>query len=132
MNDVNDKLIEGLEEAKKKIADLEDDLATQVGHTEMIRNNHCKVSIVNDLTDIDANGTMLSFDRLQDVPKQVRISDYTYAFIKDKTGFGLWIWNEDDWGEVSDLTMVYMFEYQAIKSYAVAIGWITEEQDLFI
>ena len=126
MNDVNDKLIEGLEEAKERISELQEQ------NRVLINESRNDVSIVNDLTDIDANGTMLSFDRLQDVPKQVRISDYTYAFIKDKTGFGLWIWNEDDWGEVSDLTMVYMFEYQAIKSYAVAIGWITEEQDLFI
>ena len=72
------------------------------------------------------------FTRLQDVPKQIKISDYTYAFIKDKAGFELWIWNEDQWNTVSDLTGVYVFEYQEIKSYMVAIGMITEDQDLFI
>ena len=85
------------------------------------------VSIVNDLTDIVGD-----FELLQSIPNQVIISDYNYAFIKDKTGFGLWVWSGDDWNEVSDLTMVYVFEYQEIKSYAVAIGWITEDEDLFI
>ena len=85
------------------------------------------ISIVNELTDL-----MGDFERIQDIPKQIRISDYHYAFIKDKAGFGLWIWNEDQWNEVSDLTGVYVFEYQEIKSYAVAIGWITGKQDLFI
>ena len=85
------------------------------------------VSIVNDLTDLVGD-----YERLQDVPKQIRISDYTYAFIKNKSAFGLMVWNEDQWNELSDLTGIYVFEYQEIKSYAVAIGWITEDQDLFI
>ena len=82
-----------------------------------------RVSIVNELSDCE---------RMQDIPKQIRISDYTYAFLKDKGGFSLMVWSGDDWNQVEDLTMVYVFEYQEIKSYAVAIGWITEDQDLFI
>ena len=129
MNDVNDKLIEGLEEQRKRIADLEDDLATQVGHTEMIRNNHCKVSIVNDWTDMCADDKP---------PKMIKVDDWYYAFIKDEHGYALWINDENDdlspstWGEVSDLTGVPVWVYQELKSYAVAIGWKTEDQDLFI
>ena len=76
---------------------------------------------------------------MQDIPKQIRISDYTYAFIKTEGNvvgtqkiddICLWIWNEDQWNEVSDLTGVYVFEYQELKSYAVAVGMITEEEDL--
>ena len=89
------------------------------------------ISIVNDLTDL-----VCDFERMQDIPKQIRISDYTYAFIKfykvHKAGFELWIWNEDQWNTVSDLTGVYVFEYQELKSYAVAVGMITEDEDLFI
>tara|TARA_R110002074_G_scaffold109465_7_gene236048 strand:+ start:157 stop:432 length:276 start_codon:yes stop_codon:yes gene_type:complete len=86
-----------------------------------------RVSIVNELTDLVGD-----CERMQDIPKQIRISDYTYAFLKDKGGFSLMVWSGDDWNQVEDLTMVYVFEYQEIKSYAVAIGWITEDQDLFI
>ena len=92
------------------------------------------VSIVNDLNEL-----MGAYERLGDVPKQIRISDYTYAFIKDYTSkvvdggnIALWIWAEDEWNEVSDLTCMYVWEYQEIKSYAVAVGMITRDQDLFI
>ena len=134
MNDVNDKLIEGLEEQRKRIADLEDDLATQVGHTEMIRNNHCKVSIVNDSTDMTASDIP---------PKQIKVGDYHYAFVEDNeksfdvsyegNNICLWLQTEDVvWIEVSDLTELKVWEYQEIKSYAVAVGMIKEEEDLFI
>ena len=139
MNDVNDKLIEGLEEAKIKIAELENELEGNNVIYKMAMKSIQKVSIVND---------MLTFDGF--VPKkQIFIGSYYYAFIQDKDcrhfretihskGFTLWINNENDdisgnvWGEVSDLTELKVWEYQEIKSYAVAIGWIAEEEDLFI
>ena len=86
------------------------------------------VTIVNDWTD------MCSADI---PPKQIQISDYYYAFVHDENGFELWIKMENnndgnDWGGVSDLTELKIWEYQEIKSYAVAIGWIKGNQDLFI
>ena len=86
------------------------------------------VTILNDWTDMCA----------ADIPpKQIQISDYYYAFVHDKNGFELWIKMENnndgnDWGGVSDLTELKIWEYQEIKSYAVAIGWIKGNQDLFI
>ena len=68
--------------------------------------------------------------KLGDVPKQIIIGDYIYAFVEDE-GLALWIFNVDSWVEVSDLTDVPVWVYQEIKSYAVAIGWIKENQDLF-
>ena len=101
-----------------------------MSNKEEIKELKNDVSIVNDLTDMVGD-----FERIEDIPKQIRISDYIYAFVKTGDGhnpFGLWIWNEDQWNEVSDLTGVYVFEYQELKSYAVAVGMITEDQDLFI
>ena len=85
------------------------------------------VSIVNDWTD--------TYD--DDVPpKQIQISDYYYAFVEDKNGFELWVKSyndkDEDWVVVSDLTGIYVFEYKIIHKYAVAIGWIDEDKDLFI
>ena len=87
-----------------------------------------KVSIVNDWTDMCADDVP---------PKQIQISDYYYAFVEDENGFELWIKMENnndgnDWGGVSDLTELKIWEYQEIKSYAVAIGWIDEDKDIFI
>ena len=87
-----------------------------------------KVSIVNDWTDMCADDVP---------PKQIQISDYYYAFVEDENGYELWIKMENnndgnDWGQVSDLTELRVWEYQEIKSYAVAIGWINEDEDLFI
>ena len=87
-----------------------------------------KISIVNNNTDIMSAGDLT---RLGDVPKQIIIGDYIYAFVEDE-GLALWIFNVDSWGEVSDLTDVPVWVYQEIKSYAVAIGWINEDEDLFI
>ena len=87
------------------------------------------VSIVNDWTDMCADDKP---------PKMIKIDDWYYAFIKDEHGYALWINDENDdlspntWGEVSDLTGVPVWVYQELKSYAVAIGWKTEDQDLFI
>ena len=85
-----------------------------------------KTSIVNEVN--NDNWTNLCA-RME---KQIQISDYRYAFVKDKDGYGLSIWLENNWAEVSDLTELKVWEYQKIKSYAVAIGWIKEDQDLFI
>ena len=82
-----------------------------------------KVSIVNNWTDYNGDGIP---------PKQIQISDYRYAFVEDEDGYGLYVWSENGWGQVSDLTEVKVWEYQEIKSYAVAIGWIDEDKDLFI
>ena len=115
--DEKDRLIRKLTEKQEVLSDA--------------RELMLKVSIVNELTDFVGD-----YERMQDIPKQIRISDYTYAFIKfykvHKAGFELWIWNEDQWNTVSDLTGVYVFEYQELKSYAVAVGMITEDEDLFI
>ena len=121
------------EQAKYDVEEIKDN---NVLYTECLEKEIAElkkdVSIVNKPTDLVGD-----CERMQDIPKQIKISDYTYAFLKDKEssrerGFSLMVWSGDDWNEVSDLTMVYVFEYQEIKSYAVAIGWITEEQDLFI
>ena len=94
-----------------------------------------KVSIVNANYDMANIG---DFTRLQDVPKQIRISDYNYAFVQNENAsgrfesIGLWVWSGEDWVEVTDLTGIYVFEYKAIHKYAVAIGWIDEDKDLFI
>ena len=94
-----------------------------------------KVSIVNANYDMANVG---DFTRLQDVPKQIRISDYNYAFVQNENAsgrfesIGLWVWSGDDWVEVTDLTGIYVFEYKIIHKYAVAIGWIDEDKDLFI
>ena len=86
-----------------------------------------KVSIVNDWADMCADDVP---------PKQIQISDYYYAFVEDKNGFELWVKSyndkDEDWVTVSDLTELRVWEYQEIKSYAVAIGWINEDEDLFI
>ena len=87
-----------------------------------------KISIVNNNTDMMSAGDLT---RLGDVPKQIIIGDYIYAFVEDE-GLALWIFNVDSWVEVSDLTDVPVWVYQEIKSYAVAIGWIDEDKDLFI
>ena len=96
-------------------------------------------SMVNDWTDMC----------YADIPaKRIFINDDHYAFVKDKeeaTGastFALWVYQSgvgvedtecaDDWCEVSDLTGVPVWVYQELKSYAVAIGWKTDDQDLFI
>ena len=94
-----------------------------------------KASIVNANYDMANIG---DFTRLQDVPKQIRISDYNYAFVQNENAsgrfesIGLWVWSGDDWVEVTDLTGIYVFEYKIIHKYAVAIGWIDEDKDLFI
>ena len=87
-----------------------------------MKNN--RVSIVNDWNNIG----------IDDVPpKQIQISDYYYAFVEDENGYELWVKNNcEGWVVVSDLTELKIWEYQEIKSYAVAIGWINENEDLFI
>ena len=94
-----------------------------------------KASIVNANYDMANVG---DFTRLQDVPKQIRISDYNYAFVQNENAsgrfesIGLWVWSGEDWVEVTDLTGIYVFEYKIIHKYAVAIGLIDEDKDLFI
>ena len=88
-----------------------------------------KVSIVNNNSDMMSAGDLT---KLGDVPKQIAIGDYIYAFVDNDEELALWIFNVDSWVEVSDLTDVPVWVYQEIKSYAVAIGWIDEDKDLFI
>ena len=88
-----------------------------------------KVSIVNNNSDMMSEGDLT---KLGDVPKQIVIGDYIYAFVDNDEELALWIFNVDSWVEVSDLTDVPVWVYQEIKSYAVAIGWIDEDKDLFI
>ena len=88
-----------------------------------------KVSIVNNNSDMMSTGDLT---KLGDIPKQIVIGDYIYAFVDNDEELALWIFNVDSWVEVSDLTDVPVWVYQEIKSYAVAIGWIDEDKDLFI
>ena len=150
MNDINDKLIEGLEEYKIKVAKLEARMqkeldykvkkARQITKLEeelkekdliihAIKTDQVsyKVDIVNDWTDMTASDIP---------PKQIKVSEYIYAFVdglNSRNDICLWIQTEDvSWMEVSDLTELKVWEYQEIKSYAVAVGMIKEEEDLFI
>ena len=130
--DVNDKLIEGLQEAKGKVDKLkeqlkEKDLIIQAIKTDQVK---YKVDIVNDT---------FGGDMVADVPKKmIKVGDYHYAFVKDSGDCELWINNDNDnisdncWGEVSDLTELRVWEYQELKSYAVAVGMVKEHEDLFI
>ena len=102
---------------------LEMDSETNEQRSSNYKGGMNKVSIVNNWTDY--NGV----DGIP--PKQIQISDYRYAFVEDD-GYGLFVWSENGWGQVSDLTELRVWEYQEIKSYAVAIGWINEDEDLFI
>ena len=150
MNDINDKLIEGLEEYKIKVAKLEARMqkeldykvkkARQITKLEeelkekdliihAIKTDQVsyKVDIVNDWTDMTASDIP---------PKQIKVGEYIYAFVdglNSRNDICLWIQTEDvSWMEVSDLTELKVWEYQEIKSYAVAVGMIKEEEDLFI
>ena len=173
MNDVDDKLIEGLEEQRKRIATLEariekyadfkvkqsqkltqkdeqlkncdtligelnkkieeKDLIIHAIKTDQVS---YKVDIVNNWYD-DSCWKDTSGKYPQ---KMIQISEVMFAFIKDGVGdhiklnrISLWSRAEaNDWCEVSDLTELRIWEYQEIKSYAIAVGMIKEEEDLFI
>ena len=85
------------------------------------------VSIVNYLTDMVGDGK-----QIEDVPKQIRVGACNYAFVRGDVGLELWVWAEDQWCQVSDLTCMRVWQYQEIKSYAVAVGMVEEDEDLFI
>ena len=157
MNDINDKLIEGLEEYKIKVELLQErevswtkeivDKDKQIDNTNKyvkelkeelkekdliihaIKTDQVsyKVDIVNDWTDMTASDIP---------PKQIKVSEYIYAFVdglNSRDEICLWLQTEDvTWIEVSDLTELKVWEYQEIKSYAVAVGMIKEDEDLFI
>ena len=85
------------------------------------------VSIVNDMLDC------MNADVGPD--KVILIIKVMFAFVTSSggTSISLLSKNEDtDWVDVSDLTELKVWEYQEIKSYDVAVGMITEDQDLFI
>ena len=127
MNDVNDKLIEGLEEAKKKIDEKDKLIAKLENKLKELNGLHCfpKVTIVNDMLE--------SMNADVGPDKVILISEVMFAFVKDSDGIALWSKTEDnDWVEVSDLTELKVWEYQEIKSYAIAVGMIKEDEDLFI
>ena len=162
MNDINDKLIDGLEEAKKKIDKLKEQLKEKdrlinhhrevydgkqgeitdkdqqikelvgtknrlVDELKELNGLHCfpKVTIVNDMLE--------SMNADVGPDKVILISEVMFAFVKDSDGIALWSKTEDnDWVEVSDLTELKVWEYQEIKSYAIAVGMIKEDEDLFI
>ena len=129
--EVMEQLVKEREEEMKKSKLYED------VQKEKQWKNIYKVSIVNDWTDMCADDVP---------PKQIQISDYHYAFIEngvssslsmeklgDDNDYELWVKNNcEGWVVVSDLTELRVWEYQEIKSYAVAIGWINEDEDLFI
>ena len=56
-----------------------------------------------------------------------------YAFVYINSDFALWTkrvtQNIDtkDWTEVSSLLDVPVFSYQELKKYAIAVGWIDED-----
>ena len=144
MEAVNDKLIEGLEEYKTKVAKLEDKLEAREVTIEklmaMKTASSDKFNIVNNWTDMTASDIP---------PKQIKVGDYYYAFVEgndlskvktkewdmsyEENDICLWIQTEDVvWIEVSDLTELKVWEYQEIKSYAIAVGMIEEDEDLMI
>mgnify|MGYP003151920256 CR=1 FL=1 len=136
MNDVNDKLIEGLEEAKKRIADLKDNVVEKTDKVAKLENELKEKDLI--IHAIKTDQVKYKVDIVNGIgcdkpTKQIKIGDWCYAFIKDIAGFALWIYNEDnEWGEVSDLTEIKVWEYQEIKSFAIAVGMIKEDEDLFI
>ena len=72
-----------------------------------------------------------------DTRKCIAISEMLFAFTKKGGGaldsIGLLCKSKDtDWVEVTDLTELRIWEYQELKSYAVAVGMIEENDDLFI
>ena len=90
-----------------------------------------KVSIVNDMLE--------SMNADVGPDKVILISEVMFAFVKkiqkvmNSDDICLWSKSEaNDWCEVSDLTELKVWEYQEIKSYAIAVGMITEDEDLFI
>ena len=110
----------------RQITELEEELKEKdlIIHAVKTDQVKYKVDVVNDWTDMCSDDTP---------PKQIRIGDYYYAFIKNEYVYALMILTEDnDWVEVSDLTELKVWEYQEIKSYAVAVGMIKEDEDLFI
>ena len=83
------------------------------------------VSIVNDMLEC------VNADVGPD--KVILISEVMFAFVNDDGNICLWSKSEaNEWVEVSDLTELKVWEYQEIKSYAVAVGMIKEDEDLFI
>ena len=128
------KDIDGCERAKNNTEDL---LLAKTDQCDEYYQQLMKpdVSIVNDM--LDCVNADVGPDKI------IVIGDYKYAFVTDRNGNGekvikLWVYQQDescktgDWVEVSDLTGVYVWEYQEIKSYAVGVGMIEEDQDLFI
>ena len=94
---------------------------------------HCfpKVTIVNDMLE--------SMNADVGPDKVILISEVMFAFVKkiqkvmNSDDICLWSKSEaNDWCEVSDLTELRIWEYQEIKSYAIAVGMIKEDEDLFI
>ena len=69
--------------------------------------------------------------------KCINISDTLFAFTKNGAGplesITLLVKSEGcDWCEASDLTELRIWEYQELKKFAVAVGMIEEDEDLFI
>ena len=131
-------LYDEMEEQDKEIEQLKTQLALEKENKEQLEKEamiNKRASIVNNNSD---DAFVSDFTRLEDVPKQIRISDYNYAFVQNENAsgrfasIGLWVWSEDNWVEVTDLTGICVFEYKTIHKYAVAIGWIDEDKDLFI
>ena len=112
-------------ELNKKIE--EKDLIIHAVKTDQVR---YKVDIVNDLFD-DSSWQDTSDRHPQ---KQIRISDICFSFVRGiNKNISLWSKSEaNEWVEVSDLTELRIWEYQEIKSYAVGVGMIEENEDLYI
>ena len=113
------------EQAKYNVEAIKDTLQEE---NEKLKRD---VSIVNDM--LDCVNSNLGPDKI------IVIGDCKYAFVTDKNGNGetvikLWVYQQDvgvedtecadNWVEVSDLTGVFVWEYQEIKSYAVGVGMI--------
>ena len=122
---LNETLAKRVSDLEAEVTELMDELDDKDKMIHAIKTDQVsyKVDIVNNGLDTDITR------------KVILISEVMFAFVTSSggTSISLLSKNEDtDWVDVSDLTELKVWEYQEIKSYAVAVGMITEDEDLFI
>tara|TARA_R100001594_G_scaffold24789_1_gene48633 strand:- start:21501 stop:21914 length:414 start_codon:yes stop_codon:yes gene_type:complete len=128
-----------LEQSEKRIAILEkriEALNEQIEEKDLII-HAVKTDQVNYKVDIINKSCV---DMNDDIPtKQIKIGDYYYAFLRGSDGLVLLSCPvglghaEMQFTEVQDLTELKVWEYQEIKSYAVAVGMLIDmNDDIFI
>ena len=79
------------------------------------------------------NGILNDMDSHIEPKKLIYSNEMLYAFIWGSNEYALWTTNlldlkrDEDWTEVTSLLDIPVFSYQELKNYAVAIGWIDED-----